>query len=366
MHDFPVESVVKHFHIRGEFANAERLGRGHINDTYLITTQKSGKTFRYILQRINHNIFKNLPALMENIVRITSHIHDKLKARGSIEQASRVITIIETDGGASFYESCDGNFWRMYNAIENARIYEVAESPDQAYEVARMFGWFQKMLIDLPDPPLNEIIPDFHNTPKRLQAFNRCLQADLCNRAAGVKDEIDFVREHEWMSDVLLNLAEKGQIPIRITHNDAKINNVMLDDRTGRGLCVIDLDTVMPGLSLYDFGDIVRTAATAAAEDQPDLSKVNIQMPLFEAVLRGYCSEAMEFLTPVEKQHLVFAGKLITFEQYLRFLGDYLAGDLYYKTHHAGHNLQRARTQMKLITSLIAHQDRMNAIVENL
>ncbi|HUT47468.1 MAG TPA: aminoglycoside phosphotransferase family protein, partial [Sedimentisphaerales bacterium] len=243
--------------------------------------------------------------------------------------------------------------------------YDTIESPELAYEAARMFGRFAAMLTDLPGPPLHETIPDFHATPKRFKTFREVLRQDPRDRAKDAGAEIDFVLQNAGICDVLLNHADKGEIPVRITHNDTKINNVLLDEKTHKGVCVIDLDTVMPGLSLYDFGDMVRTATNPAEEDERDLSKVTMRMPIFEMLLKGFAEETHTFLTPTEKKHMVFAGKLITFEQMIRFLADHLAGDIYYKIHRDGHNLDRCRTQMKMVRSIIAKEEAMNALADS-
>lgn len=227
-----------------------------------------------------------------------------------------------------------------------------------------MFGWFQQMLIDLPGPPLHETIPGFHDTPRRFAVFQEVLQADVANRAKNAKGEIDFVFENSAICGVLADLVARGEVPVRIAHNDAKINNVMLDKNTGKGVCVIDLDTVMPGLSVHDFGDLVRTAACPAAEDERDLSRVAVDLSLFDALAQGFAEGTHGFLTPAERLHLVFGGKLITFEQLIRFLTDYLAGDVYYKVHREGHNLDRSRTQMKLVESMIEQEEAMDKLVE--
>ena len=228
-----------------------------------------------------------------------------------------------------------------------------------------MFGWFQRMLTDLPGAPLHETIPDFHTTPKRLKTFQEVLQQDPCNRAREARAEVDFVLEHAAICDVLLNHVAQGAIPVRITHNDTKINNVMLDETTHKGVCVIDLDTVMPGLSLYDFGDMVRTATNPAEEDEQDLTQVCMRMPMFEMLVRGFAQETHPFLTPTEKKYLAFSGKLITFEQMIRFLADHLAGDTYYKIHRDNHNLDRSRTQMQLVQSIIAQEEAMSSLVDS-
>jgi len=360
-----IESIAKQFCISGELIEVKPLPRGHINDTYIVTTKKNKHTVRYILQRINHTIFKDPSSVMENIIRVTGHIRARTQETDP-GRASRQLTVIESNDGDGFYRDRDaeGSFWRVYNFIEGAVTYDTVESPEPAYEAARMFGWFQNMLIDLPGPALHETICDFHNTPRRFETFRQVLEGDACNRAKDAKGEIDFLFDNAAICNILLNLAGEGKIPVRVAHNDAKINNVMLDKTTNKGVCVIDLDTVMPGLSIYDFGDLVRTAATSADEDERDLSKVAIDFSMFKALVRGYSEHAKSFLTPVEKKRLVFAAKLITFEQFIRFLTDYLAGDVYYKVHRAGHNLDRSRTQMKLVQSLTEHEEAMNEVVQ--
>jgi thiamine kinase-like enzyme len=361
---YDIKSIAKHFHIEGSFRQAEPFGSGHINDTFVIICQRNTNCFRYVLQRINHEVFKNPPTMMENIIRVTEHISKKLQAHDPV-LAARQLKVIKTDDNTGCYKDKYGNYWRMYNLIENAFTCDVMENDAQAFEAARMFGWFQKMLIDLPGSQLHETIPDFHNTPKRFKDFQKVLKADLYNRAGGVKAEIDFAFEHAGICDVLLNLVGTGQIPVRITHNDTKINNIMLDKKTGRGVCVIDLDTVMPGLSLYDFGDMVRTATSPSDEDEPDLSKVVMQMPRFEKLVEGFVQETGDFLTDTEKQHIVSGCKVIIFEQFIRFLGDHLAGDKYYKIHRENHNLDRSRTQMKLLQSIIAQEEQMNKVIKD-
>ncbi|HCO94717.1 MAG TPA: mucin desulfatase [Phycisphaerales bacterium] len=359
-----IKSIAANFNLTGRLIRSEPFGSGHINDTYCLTCEKDGRQLNYILQRINHQVFKKPPEMMENIRRVTNHIRRKLQEQQS-KLTSRQLIVIETKDGADFHSGDNGNYWRVYNRIENAVTYDTMESPELAYEAARMFGWFAAMLTDLPGPPLHETIPDFHATPKRFKTFMEVLRQDPCNRAKEAKTEIDFVLENAGICDVLLNHAAKGEIPVRITHNDTKINNVMLDEKTHEGVCVIDLDTVMPGLSLYDFGDMVRTATNPAEEDERDLSKVTMRMPIFEMLLKGFAEETHSFLTPAEKKNMAFAGKLITFEQMIRFLADHLAGDIYYKIHREGHNLDRCRTQMKMVQSIISQEEQMNALVDS-
>jgi hypothetical protein len=300
---------------------------------------------------------------MENVVRITEHIRAKTAATDP-ESASRQLEVVATKDGGGYYRDADGNVWRMYNFIASAVTYDCLQSAAPAREAARMFGWFQRMLIDLPGPPLHETILGFHNTPRRIEVFQEVLKADIASRAKNANAEIDFVFKNVAICHVLPDLVKQGEVPVRIAHNDAKINNVMLDTNTGKGVCIIDLDTVMPGLSVYDFGDLVRTATCSAAEDERDLSKVAVDIALFDALTQGFVEETGRFLTPAERRHLVFGGKLITFEQLIRFLTDYLAGDVYYKVHREGHNLDRTRTQRKLVQSISEQEEDMNRLVE--
>jgi aminoglycoside phosphotransferase (APT) family kinase protein len=249
----------------------------------------------------------------------------------------------------------------MMHFIEGAHAVERIASPRQAFQVAAGFGRFQRQLGSLPPPRLHDTIPDFHNTPKRFAALERAVEADVANRAQHAKPEITFARSHRELASVLLD----ANLPERVTHNDTKSSNVLLDDKTGEGICVIDLDTVMPGLAPYDFGDMVRSMASPAAEDERDLSRVRVQLPVFEALARGYLSSAGDLLTSAEKQSLVSAGELITFENGLRFLSDFLNGDTYYKTDREGQNLDRCRTQFKLVESIDQNREVMSTLVES-
>lgn len=355
-----VGAVVRQFEILGEFQHAEPYGSGHINDTYCAVFQQAGVPVRYILQRINHNIFKKPVALMENVQRVTSHL--AAKVAGVPDATRRVLTLIPTREGCAWHVDAEGNHWRAYLFIEKARTYDAVESTEQAFKAAKAFGQFQKMLADLPAPRLHDTIPDFHHTPKRFAALEKAIEADVAGRAVLAKPEIEFALAHKPITGVLLD----ANLPERVTHNDTKFNNVMLDDATGEGICVIDLDTVMPGLALYDFGDMIRTTTSPAKEDERDLSKVQMQFPMFEALVRGYLSTAGGFLTKTEKQFLAFSGKLITFEIGIRFLTDFLAGDVYFKVHRDGHNLDRCRTQFKLVESIERQEMPMNKLVAEL
>jgi hypothetical protein len=355
-----VRAVARQFLLAGEFVSAEPYGSGHINDTYCVTYDQAGARVRYIFQRINHNVFKTPGALMENVARVTRHLGEKIS--GQPDASRRVLTLVPVRDGKPYFCDADGNHWRVYFFIEKARTFDAVESPAQAFQAAKAFGQFQKLLADLPPPRLHDTIPDFHHTPKRFAALEKAIEADVANRARLAKAEIEFALAHKSITGVLLD----AKLPERVTHNDTKFNNVMLDDATGEGICVIDLDTVMPGLALYDFGDMVRTTTSPAKEDERDLSKVKMQFPMFEALVRGYLSSAAEFLTPAEKRLLAFAGKLITFEIGVRFLTDFLAGDVYFKVHRDGHNLDRCRTQFKLVKSIGQQEAAMNKLVETI
>jgi len=355
-----VAAAAAQFKIRGEFSGAEPYGNGHINDTYRAVFIEAGVPVHYVLQRINHNVFKNPVALMENIQRVTSHLASQVA--GEPDSARRTLTLIPARDGKVWHLDAEAGYWRAYNFIEGARTYDAVESTNQAFQAASAFGRFQKLLAGLPAPRLNDTIPDFHNTPKRFETLEQAIAADAAGRAILARPEIEFALAHRSITGVLLN----ANLPERVTHNDTKLNNVMIDDATGVGICVIDLDTVMPGLALYDFGDMVRTTTSPAPEDEQDLSKVTMQFPMFEALVRGYLAEAGGFLTQEEKKFLAFSGKVITFEIGIRFLADYLAGDKYFKVHREGHNLDRCRTQFKLVESIEQQEEKMNKLVESI
>ncbi len=358
-----VRSIAAAFDLRGRFISAEPCGSGHINDTYAAICDCAGARVRYVFQRINHNIFKQPVALMENISRVTTHLHGKLAGSGASQPTRRALTLLRTHAGKVWHLDEAGNYWRVYLFIEGAKTYDYIETPQQAFDSAQAFGEFQKLLADLPAPRLHDTIPGFHDTRSRFNALLRAIEADSGNRAIGVKSEIEFVLQREAMVDVLLQAQARGELPERVTHNDTKLNNVMLDDVTGEGVCVIDLDTVMPGLTLYDFGDMCRTACRPTAEDESDLSRVTMHLPMFESLVAGYLKSAGGFLVAAERGYLAFSAGLITFEIGLRFLTDHLEGDRYYKIHRNGHNLDRARVQFKMVESFERNASAMNRIV---
>lgn len=353
-------SAARQFEIAGSFVEARPFGSGHINDTYRVMFVESGVARSCILQRINHHIFTQPVALMENIQRVTEHL--AAQVANHPDRARRSLQLIPARDGRSWHVDADGCYWRAYGYIPKVGSYDAVESEDQAFQAGMAFGRFQQQLSSLPAPRLHDTIPDFHNTPRRFLALQQAIAADSAGRAAGAKAEIEFALAHESMTGVLL----AANLPERVTHNDTKFNNVMLDEDTGEAICVVDLDTVMPGLAGYDFGDMVRTTTSPALEDERDLAKVTMQFPMFEALARGYLSAAGGFLTSAERTLLAFSGKLITFEIGIRFLTDHLAGDTYFKVHREGHNLDRCRTQFKLVESIEQQEERMNRLVESL
>ncbi len=348
------------FQAGGQLAGIAPYGSGHINDTFRVVFRAAGAQQHFILQRINRHIFRNPAALMENIQRVTAHLAAQVD--GDPDAGRRALELISTRDGRAWHQDADGRAWRMFRFIERARSWDAVESPDQAFQAAQAFGQFQHRLASLPAPRLHDILPDFHHTPKRFAALEKAIVLDAANRAASTKPEIAFALARQPIASGLLN----AHLPERVTHNDTKINNVLLDEQTGQALCVIDLDTVMPGVALYDFGDMVRAATSSAAEDERDLSKVAMKFPMFEALARGYLASAGSFLTSAEKQLLAFSGKLIAFEQGIRFLADHLNGDTYYKIHRQGHNLDRCRTQFKLVESIELQEDKMQRLVESI
>jgi aminoglycoside phosphotransferase (APT) family kinase protein len=361
-----LQHISKQFQIYGEILHAETFKIGHINETYSATYDQGGTRVRYIHQKVNKSVFRNPPELMKNLMRVTTHIRKKLEAQAAEDITRRSLIVIPTRDGHSHYRSGDGEFWRTFVFVEGAQTFEAVQTPGQAFEAGRAFGEFQLHLVDLPGDRLLETIPDFHHTRKRFAAFVEAMTKDHFNRAMDAKPEIASALKHEGLVDVILEAVQKGRVPERVTHNDTKFNNVMLDTRTGKAVCVVDLDTVMPGCALYDFGDMVRTTTSPTLEDERDLSKVKMQMPMFRKLAEGYLSTAGQFLTKHEKSLIPFSGKLITFEIGLRFLTDFLSGDTYFRIHRPDHNLDRCRTQFKLLESIERQEEAMLRCVESL
>ena len=348
------EQVLKAFSLDSKPVSCERYGFGHINVTYLVVTE-SGR--RYILQKINNNIFKDVPGLMGNIAAVTKYL------RKQIADPRGVLTLVPTVNGADYIQHTDGSFWRVYDFVEQSICLQSPETPDDFYQSAVAFGAFQQQLKDFPAETLCEVIPNFHNTVDRYRIFKEALAADVCGRADSVRAEIKFALAREEEAGTLVNMLAEGKLPLRVTHNDTKLNNVMLDEATRKPLCVIDLDTTMPGLSLYDFGDSIRFGAATAPEDEKDLSKMIMDINLFETYTKGFLS-ACPGLTENERNMLPMGAKLMTLECGVRFLTDYLSGDTYFRTHYEGQNLDRCRTQFKLVADMESKWDEMHRIVK--
>lgn len=359
-----VASIGNQFAVQGHCIEVQEIVTGHINSTFCATFQQDdGSSRRFILQAINSRVFKNPHAVMRNVETVTRHINDRV-LRMNKDHSGQTLNLYPARSGGSWVEDETGTLWRCYNFIEGCVTYDIVENPRQAYQAAYAFGAFQDLVSDLDASLLAETIPDFHNTSKRFLNLLDVAAGDPLNRLDAVRAEFDFIVHREPLTKLLLDLVAAGEIPARVTHNDTKINNVMIDVASDKAICVIDLDTVMPGLALYDFGDLVRSATNPAAEDEPDLSKVWMDMTLFQALVKGYLDAAGNFLKPAEIFHLVHSAKLITLELAIRFLTDHLEGDIYFKTHRPNHNLDRARTQLKLVESIEDQEMAMQAFID--
>jgi hypothetical protein len=352
------------FNAEGDYLRAKKFGSGHIHDTYKIETVGS-HSHNYILQRINRVVFNDVETLQRNIEVVTSHIRSKLSVIPGSDPVRQCLSMIPTRSGERWHADQNGNFWRLFIYIENHRSYDIVDSPQKAYEGGRAIGRFVNMLSDLPADSIAETIPYFHNVEKRLDNFLKSISDDRVQRAALAKDLTAEILNRAGEMKVIVRLGEEGKIPIRITHNDTKFNNVLLDEND-KALCVIDLDTVMPGYVHYDYGDAIRTAASTAAEDETNLSLVSISLPLFESWTAGFLGETKQILTSEEKKWLAFAPRLITYTQALRFLTDYIDGDIYYKVRHPGHNLERATAQFSLLKNMERYSAEMEDIVRHL
>lgn len=347
-----IEEAIAGFSFLGTLKNRRPFGNGHINDTYLLTFEIGDMgTVDVILQRMNREVFKKPVELMENIAGVTAYLREKIIANGG-DPERETLNIIPAKDGKAYYADSEGEYWRAYKFITNATSYDQVEKPEDFYESAVAFGNFQRLLADYPAETLHETIKGFHDTKARLQVFMDAAAKDVCGRAAHVQKEIEFVLEHEDTANVFGDLLEKGEIPLRVTHNDTKLNNIMIDNATRKGICVIDLDTVMPGLAMNDFGDSIRFGASTAAEDETDLAKVSCSMELFEIYVKGFLEGCAGSLTQREIELLPMGAKVMTYECGMRFLTDYLEGDHYFKISRENHNLDRARTQFKLVADM--------------
>ena len=356
--------VINHYQFAGELLSQEPYGSGHINDTFLLVydIERMGR-MKVILQRMNKDIFTKPEELMENVVGVTSYLRERIIENGG-DPERETLNVIPTPDGAMFYKDSKGDYWRAYKFITDALGYDKVENPDDFYQSAVSFGNFQRLLADYPAETLHETIKGFHDTKARFQVFKEVVAADVMGRAKDVEKEIQFVLDREADCHVICDALAKGEIPLRVTHNDTKLNNIMIDNRTGKGLCVIDLDTVMPGSSLYDYGDSIRFGASTGAEDEQNLDLIWCDLELFEIYTKGYVEGCGGSLTEKEIRMMPMGAKLMTLECGMRFLADHLQNDIYYKIHRENHNLDRARTQFKLVADMEAKWDKMNKIVE--
>lgn len=349
-----MQAIIDRFMLEGSPVYCGRYGNGHINETYLVETDAP---HAYILQKINRRIFTNAAGLMENIVAVT----DYLRRQGL--DARHVLTLVPTKTGEAYLSAEDGEYYRVYEFVTDSLCLDKAETAEDFRQSAVAFGQFQNQLADFPAATLHETIPHFHDTPARYEQLKAAIREDKAGRRKTVEREIDFYLAREKDAGEMVNLCREGALPLRVTHNDTKLNNVMLDKATRTPLCVIDLDTVMPGLAANDFGDSIRFGASTAAEDEKDLEKVEMSLSLFEAYSQGFLSACGQRLTPIEIETLPLGAKLMTLECGSRFLADYLNGDTYFHVSRPEHNLDRARTQMKLVADMEKKMERMRAIV---
>jgi len=357
------EEVISNFQFPGTVTEVIPYGSGHINDTYRVTCVSEDKCRRYALQRMNKEIFRQPVELMENVIGITQWIRRKvIEAGGDPEREA--LNIVCAKDGRAYYVDSTGEYWRSYLFVEGTTSYDQVERPEDFYESARAFGHFQQLLADYPAKSLHETIPDFHNTVSRFAQFQRAVEQDACGRAKNVEQEIAFVTEREAFMHTLCDLERDGVLPTRVTHNDTKLNNVLIDTATGRAICVVDLDTVMPGLAVNDFGDSIRFGASTGAEDEPDLDKIWCDLELYELYTKGFIEGCGGALTDAELDNLPIGAIMMTLECGMRFLADYLEGDHYFKIHREGHNLDRARTQFKLVADMEKKLPQMRAIAD--
>ncbi|MBD5552672.1 MAG: aminoglycoside phosphotransferase family protein [Lachnospiraceae bacterium] len=358
-----VLQIAEQFEMEGVAKGAAPHGNGHINDTYLITCETDAESKKYILQRVNHEIFKKPWELMENVVKVTEFLQNKIKENGG-DPERETLHVVPAKDGTFYYKAEGGSYWRMYRFIDGATSYDVVKEPKDFYESALAFGHFQKLLADYPAKELFETIPNFHNTVDRLANFKKALEEDAMHRAAEVQEEIQFVLDREKDCHILCDMLSAGEIPLRVTHNDTKLNNIMIDNETRKGICIIDLDTVMPGSALYDYGDSIRFGANTGEEDEKDLSKISCDLELFDLYTKGYIEGCEGSLTPLEIRMMPMGAKLMTLECGMRFLADYLEGDHYFKIHRPEHNLDRARTQFCMVKDMEDKWEKMQKIVE--
>ena len=355
-----IENIVAAFEVEGNVVDYVPFGNGHINETKLVTMDNG---VQFVLQRINKNVFKRPDLLMENYVGVTKFIRKKIEAAGG-DPLREVLNAIPTKDGKPFTIDEEGQYWRLLVYVTESMSYDKVERPEQFYDSAVSFGDFQYMLRDYPAETLHETIVNFHNTPDRFRQLTEAIANDAKGRLAEVAAEVEFARAREEFAGTLERAHAEGKLPLRVTHNDTKLNNILFDSNTGKALCVVDLDTIMPGYSVNDFGDSIRFGATTALEDETDLSKVNFDISLYELYVKGFIEGAKGGLTEGELEMLPIGAIMMTFECGMRFLADYLNGDTYFRIHRPSHNLDRCRNQFKLVADMEAHLDEMKAIVK--
>ena len=362
--DRNLEDAIYAFGFGNRCSYVKPFGAGHINETYAVYMPgEGGDELAYVLQRVNSNVFKDPAGVMDNIFGVTEYLRNVIRREGG-DPDRETLSYIKTKSGCNYFEDSEGEPWRCYNFIPDSVCYQLVEEPEQFYQSGSSFGHFLKQLSDYPASKLNETIPDFHNTISRFEAFQVALKRDLKNRADSCRPEIDFVLAREKDCGVLVHQQDEGILPLRVTHNDTKLNNILFDEKTGKGLCIIDLDTIMPGLAANDFGDSIRFGAATAEEDEPNLDLMHFDISLYELYVKGYLEETKDVLTEAEIGSLPWGARLMTLECGIRFLTDYLQGDTYFKTDYPEHNLVRARTQFRLVDEMEQQFERMQEIVQ--
>lgn len=361
--DIKILEAIEHMAYEGAAMAHMRYGHGHINDTFYVSTMAEDGEHRYILQRMNKEVFKDPVSLMNNIVGVTSFLRAEIEREGG-DPLRETLNVVPTKTGGDYYLDSRGDYWRSYLFISDATCYDVVEKPEDFHQSAKAFGRFQRQLSKYPAEELAETIPNFHNTPVRVEMLRQAVKDDICGRAASVQEEIKFVLDRAADAGIAMDMLKAGTLPLRVTHNDTKLNNIMIDDVSGEALCIIDLDTIMPGFSIFDFGDSIRFGANTAAEDEPDVSRAGLSLPLFDIYTKGYLEGCQGSLTSEEVDMLPMGAKLMTYECGTRFLADYLQGDIYFMTTRENHNLDRCHTQFALVADMEKKWEQMQAIVE--
>ena len=355
--------IVAQFCVEGEFVSAERYGSGHINDTRLVIMKEEKEEKQYILQKINKNVFKDPASLMDNFANVTAYLSKMIVEAGG-DPLRETLNVIKTKSGENYFLTPEGDYWRLLVFVVDSMSFDKVERAEQFYDSAVAFGNFQYLLRDYPADTLSETIPNFHNTPDRYRQLMEAVERDACGRLAGVTADVEFAKARFEFAGTLEKAHKEGKLPLKVTHNDTKLNNILFDKATGKALCIIDLDTIMPGYSVNDFGDSIRFGATTALEDEADLSKVNFDIELYELYVKGFIEGAKGGLTEGELELLPIGAIMMTFECGMRFLADYLNGDTYFRVSREGHNLDRARNQFKLVSDMEKRLDEMREIVK--